>query len=43
MNKRLSGDYMRITDFMEIVVVDEKGMHKMETTEDIEKYLEESE
>jgi len=32
---------MRITDFMEVVVVDKDGMHKMQTTEDIEKYLEE--
>ncbi len=31
---------MKITDFIEIIVVDEKGMHKMETTKDIEEYLE---
>lgn len=30
---------MRITDFMEVTVVDKNGMHKMETTEDIEEYL----
>lgn len=30
---------MRITDFMEVTVVDKDGMHKMETTEDIEEYL----
>lgn len=31
---------MRITDFMEVTVVDKDGMNKMETTEDIEEYLE---
>lgn len=30
---------MRITDFMEVVVVDKDGMHKMESTEDMEEYL----
>lgn len=34
---------MKISDFMEVIVVDKKGMHKMETTEDIEEYLEEKE
>lgn len=34
---------MKISDFMEIVVIDKNGMHKMETIEDIEEYLEESE
>lgn len=31
---------MRITDFIEVTVVDKDGMHKMENTEDIEEYLE---
>ena len=35
----LYGDCMKISDFMEIVVVDKNGMHKMETTEDISRYL----
>ena len=30
---------MRITDFMEVTVVDKDGMHKMKSTEDMEKYL----
>lgn len=31
---------MRITDFIEVTVIDKDGMHKMESTEDIEEYLE---
>lgn len=31
---------MKLSDFMEIVVVDKNGMHKMNTTEDIDEYLE---
>lgn len=34
---------MRITDFMEVTVVDKNGMHKMKSTEDIERYLKEKE
>lgn len=34
---------MRITDFMEVIVVDKNGMHKMKDTKDIEKYLKEKE
>lgn len=30
---------MKLSDFMEIVVVDKDGMHKMDTTEDIDEYL----
>lgn len=30
---------MKINDFMEVVVVDQNGMHKMKTTKDIEQYL----
>lgn len=30
---------MKISDFMEVVVIDKNGMHKMKTTEDIEEYL----
>lgn len=30
---------MKITDFMEVIVVDKDGIHKMETTEDMEEYL----
>lgn len=32
---------MKITDFMEITVVDKNGMHKMKDTKDIKKYLKE--
>ena len=30
---------MRVTDFMEVVVVDKKGCHKMKSTKDMEEYL----
>lgn len=30
---------MKISDFMEVVVVDKNGMHKMETIKDIKEYL----
>ena len=30
---------MKITDFMEVTVVDKDGMHKMESTEDMGEYL----
>lgn len=31
---------MKLSDFMEIVVVDKNGIHKMDTIEDIDEYLE---
>lgn len=31
---------MNILDYMEIVVIDKEGMHKMKTEKDIENYLE---
>ena len=33
---------MKLSDIMEIVVIDGSGMHKMDTTEDIDEYLEEN-
>lgn len=31
---------MKLSDFMEIIVIDKDGMHKMNTIEDIDEYLE---
>lgn len=34
---------MKLSDFMEVVVIDKNGMHKMDTIGDIDEYLKEGE